>query len=964
MTPARDEDGNLWDVTDPNNPVLIQAAAQSQGPMTLGTPDPTMADKGRKIRNEANASDYDPALAAAELAAKQSQAASSARTADTQASAEGRAAAKFGKERQSEINTLRLLQQGIDNLDKIYKDSFAGKGFQSIGESYAPGGLRPANEQLNTAANSLSSTVARALQLTGQQFNTPAEAQMFIGGMLPKNNDPDEVILDKILRLKNVYEGAAQTASLGGEYRPRYDLETGGLIGTGEDNANQAPPSATDRNIGLNRQSNNLGAATTYETIDDPTMKGVNEEYRRRLAEGLPAEDLLRWARGVGISDSDVLSDIQAQAEFRQANPGVSIDKYDTQGIGQKNVPLNLLEQGINSFGRTGPGTAAINYTNAAGFGIPQMLGGERAALGMDQIRDENPLWAFGGDVAGVATGTGALAKLGQKVVSQAPNLAVKALSDSGRAQFGRGILNDAAYGAIYGGTTEGDPLTGALAAGGGSFLGQAGGAAIAPIFAKPANAMGNTFRNITGRPNVPFSPKPPKTERLITSRLADDTRGQLAEAHRFGLPMAIADTNPQLRALSGSATRKSPAAREFAEVNIEPRALGQADRAQEQIATQLTAPVDPKVVGAEIRKKAQDASRPYYDDAFSRPAPVNDDLAAILENPELKSAFNDAARIAANEGKDPRALGFDFNEAGDVIGVRNPSWETLDLMKRGLDQQLAPYRDPFGRLNLEGNPLAQSIEGLRQRFVATVDNLPGSGPYKQARATYAEEIAPRTSLGMGSDAFSSRVPSRDVTTTVSNLKPNQVPTYQQGYATRMADQVDNSRLVSDPYKSVYGSTSQREKLGTIFPQGAPNFGRVYDIEQNMAKTAQETLGGSQTATRLGADAAFENGAFAGNAAEIGLSAATGVPPVNAILQGVKNFGTDGVRLGLGKRSEQRAADIAPYLLNPDPVSSMQFIDEAMARQAAYKAQQARSRRIGGIFGAPIGAGAGLSLVP
>lgn len=952
MTPARDEDGNLWDVTDPNNPVLIQAA-QAQGPVTLGTPDPTAADKGRKIRNEANASDYDTEKARLDIVKSQLEI-----TSQQIANETARIKAEEGKAGESKINelrqkdaTLRSLATQIKRAEKAYNKNFKG-GIWNWIEGNLPSAER---SEFNTIASTLLDAGQAAFRIPGSGDQSEKEMEFKLNAYMPSASSTDAANAANFDYLKTRTDN--ERASLGLDPIDWNEPAEGGVAG-------QAPPSATDRNIGLNRQANNLGAATTYETINDPTMKGVNEEYRRRLAEGLPAEDLLRWARGVGISDSDVLSDIQAQAEFRQANPGVSIDKYDTQGIGQKNVPLNLLEQGVNSFGRTGPGTAAIMTTNAAGFGIPQMLGGERAALGMDQIRDENPLWAFGGDVAGVATGTGALAKLGQKVVSQAPNLAVKALSDSGRAQFGRGILNDAAYGAIYGGTTEGDPLTGALAAGGGSFLGQAGGAAIAPIFAKPANAMGNTFRNITGRPNVPFLPKPPKTERLITSRLADDTRGQLAEAHRFGLPMAIADTNPQLRALSGSATRKSPAAREFAEVNIEPRALGQADRAQEQIATQLTAPVDPKVVGAEIRKKAQDASRPYYDDAFSRPAPVNDDLAAILENPELKSAFNDAARIAANEGKDPRTLGFDFNEAGDVIGVRNPSWETLDLMKRGLDQQLAPYRDPFGRLNLEGNPLAQSIEGLRQRFVATVDNLPGSGPYKQARATYAEEIAPRTSLGMGSDAFSSRVPSRDVTTTVSNLKPNQVPTYQQGYATRMADQVDNSRLVSDPYKSVYGSTSQREKLGTIFPQGAPNFGRVYDIEQNMAKTAQETLGGSQTATRLGADAAFENGAFAGNAAEIGLSAATGVPPVNAILQGVKNFGTDGVRLGLGKRSEQRAADIAPFLLNPDPVSSMQFIDEAMARQAAYKAQQARSRRIGGIFGAPIGAGAGLSLVP
>ena len=63
------------------------------------------------------------------------------------------------------------------------------------------------------------------------------------------------------------------------------------------------------------------------------------------------------------------------------------------------------------------------------------------------------------------------------------------------------------------------------------------------------------------------------------------------------------------------------------------------------------------------------------------------------MKRPSMKAAFAKAQRIAAEEGRNPKELGLDFNQAGDpqfLAGADElgqvPSTQTLDYIKRGLD--------------------------------------------------------------------------------------------------------------------------------------------------------------------------------------------------------------------------------------------------------------------------------------
>ena len=67
-------------------------------------------------------------------------------------------------------------------------------------------------------------------------------------------------------------------------------------------------------------------------------------------------------------------------------------------------------------------------------------------------------------------------------------------------------------------------------------------------------------------------------------------------------------------------------------------------------------------------------------------------------------------------------------------------------------------------------------------------------------------------------------------------------------------------RETGNPYAAAYGSPLQKQKIASLFPEGAGKFDRVGQLESDMGKTHFETLGGASTAGRLQADAQLSGG--------------------------------------------------------------------------------------------------------
>lgn len=576
--------------------------------------------------------------------------------------------------------------------------------------------------------------------------------------------------------------------------------------------------------------------------------------------------------------------------------------------------------------------------------------------------RQVNPVASFAGDVGGSIAGM-----LGA-------NAALRGLGAGGLVARTGGAAGDVAYGTARGGVEGG---AGGAAIGAGAALGGniAGRYLLAPLATKAAgtrvgqaatqaagrtgNAVANAGRGLFGRSPVPYRAAPVPAalsggEKAAVARVPDDVTQQLSQAQAMGLPMALADTSPQLQTLGGSVVRKSPEAYALARDALGNRALGQADRAQEQIARNF-GPIDnPNEISAQLLQTARTRAAPLYDNYRAQPARTSESLDAMLQTPAGKQALANARSIAANEGKQPDSLGFGMDGQGNVVLTRTPEPATLDLVKRGLDDVLEGYRDPTsGRLNL--NDQGRAVEGLRQRFVGEVDSL--YPEYAAARQAYAGPAAEREALQTGRNMANANP--RDIAPRMEGMTPGQQDQFKLGQRVAMADTVDKVRYSSNPYQNIYGSPVAQQRAATVFgEEPAAAMKQAYDVEQTMGRTAYDTLGGSPTAMRAAADEAFDSPM--GTAIDMGFAAATGGGGVSELGRKGANWLKDTYRLGASKK---KADQLAPLLFNTNPAETKALIEALTKKSAARDVYVKRARKTGGIFGSSVGSAAAIPFI-
>jgi hypothetical protein len=205
-------------------------------------------------------------------------------------------------------------------------------------------------------------------------------------------------------------------------------------------------------------------------------------------------------------------------------------------------------------------------------------------------------------------------------------------------------------------------------------------------------------------------------------------------------------------------ATRQTPArqvVREFAEgraENLPDRMAMQARR------TMSNDPRSPAEIRDQLAASGRREAAPLYEAAYAEPFTPTPVIEDILSRPAGRAALERAARIAANEGRDPNSIGLIVSDAGPVA-VRSPTMQTMDYVKRGLDDVLEGYRDrTTGRMTLDTE--GRAIEGLRREFRDELDQI--NPAYGAARAAHADTAALQratelgeTFLSMEADEFS-----------------------------------------------------------------------------------------------------------------------------------------------------------------------------------------------------------------
>ena len=808
---------------------------------------------------------------------------------------------------QSDIAALRNLKEGIDELRSLF-DSGRGatKGVSSVRDVLPTS----ANRELLDSGDRLSAFVATALGLSGQQFNTPAEQKLFLGSYLPSWFDTDAQIERKIAKLESLYNNSATSAAsaLGIAPPPLFDMAAQEALAP--QMRSLSVTNVADFAAGLSGGEYRFtpDGGLTYDGkpvdvgMDVGNSPEFREAYRQQMGEYPPIY-------------ADVVGGVVPPAERTRLEQDRDTTFGDIDAFVRGGADMLTL-------GIADPLAAVVRGAfNDDSFG--DNLGRERAISEADERI--NPVARVSGQIAGGIAPFYGAARLGAGAMPSRPLTGA--------------ALGETAAGSFYGGvSTPDDPVAGALVGGGAALVGNQVGQRL----------IGPAAKSLLSRGTEPASQPVRMLARSAGDLDADPVLRALSDADRLRVPMSLADADPKLRTLAGSSVRLAPAAREFAEATLLPRGRAQANRAVGAIERDFGPAANMVDARAGFKRQAQADSRPFYEQAFSRAAPVDPDIEAMLATPAGRTALTQAANIARNEGRDPMALGFDLDDAGEVIGVQAPSFETLHMVKRGLDSVVEGNRGATGVLNRD-DPAIAAIDNLRARFRNRLGELDEN--YSAGNAAYAAQMRNRDALNFGYDAVAPRI-NPDVVADALSRMP--VEPMQTGYRSGMVDQVERMRYSGNPYDAVYGTPDQVAKVGQLFPEGAQNFARQAELEGMLARTQNETLGGSPTAARQAADAQFAPGLGAQLAGETALGIASGMPPIASITNVARATLRDRMRLGIG--GSKRAESIAQLLLEPNPAQALTTVERILLEQELRN----QARGAGGL----VGASASPALIP
>lgn len=299
------------------------------------------------------------------------------------------------------------------------------------------------------------------------------------------------------------------------------------------------------------------------------------------------------------------------------------------------------------------------------------------------------------------------------------------------------------------------------------------------------------------------------------------------------------------------------------------------------------------------------------------------------------------AERFARREAAEEALYRGGYNDAptpDDYVGRPEPqvetAWqteptaETWDYIKRGLDDELETYRDKTtGKLVLdgEGRNILRTLNELRGELV----NL--NPIYGEALDAYAGPASMKDALQMGRDALSEDAP--DLTKRLADMSTSERDMYRLGALQALKDKLGNSDVTFDAARRAgLLKPNQLERFKELFPtrESFASYVRQMEREQTMFQTRSAALGNSSTAKQLLAAQDNDESGLS-QAISAGVSAKTGGLPT--VINFLKTWG------GERKMSEPTAEALAQILTNMDqgalPVVQRRLTDAQAAQQVA-----------------------------
>ena len=458
-------------------------------------------------------------------------------------------------------------------------------------------------------------------------------------------------------------------------------------------------------------------------------------------------------------------------------------------------------------------------------------LGALRQGIG--QYAEENPSLSLATQLAGglgsIVAATPATGAALPAAASFGPGV-TRAGSTTRLVGTGAGL--GAAAGAGY---SDGDDTLTDAAIGAG--LGGLWGAAVPAIMAG-GRLVRDVWRGVFGGPSNPSRPALAQISRAYARDevTPEQLTERIAAAEAAGQPMTPADLGGQNVLRLGRTVETIPGrGSEIAHEALGGRSSGALDRGVAAIRRVFTSD-DALAAEQALRQHQRQVAAPAYETAFAHPPVARAELDRWLGRPAFQTAYRSARRIAANEGVELPV------QIADEL-----DWQTLDYIKRGVDDQISR----LGRAG-SNNERRVLVEALSE-FRARLDDI--NPDYAAARRLYADDAAARDALEAG-QAFARSGSDAEIAA-FRALSQGEQDYFRIGFARELRHGVE--RLRGTPghdqvINSIASSVEQQRRLQTVL--GDDLFGEFMawvDSERLMGRTARTVLGGSPTG-RLAAE--------------------------------------------------------------------------------------------------------------
>lgn len=533
-------------------------------------------------------------------------------------------------------------------------------------------------------------------------------------------------------------------------------------------------------------------------------------------------------------------------------------------------------------------------------------------------------------------------------------------LPGMGAVKAGGVIRQGAKAGALSGGVAgfgygEGAANSLKSAAGGAAAGGALGGAIPGLISASKPTI--NALSRFAGR-NKNVAINQVRNALTADGNTARSVGKEIASAQSRKSPTSIADTGENSRQLLASVTRQPGPARRLGVETTAKRQEEQLERISAAVRRDLGPTANIRDLGDKIIDKARVKAKPLYEAAYNNPGAgaLLPTIKPMLARPAMQKALKNAEKIIKEEGGDPKSLGFNLSDDGEVILSKAPSWQTLDYVKRGMDDVIEKYRDSTtGRLVLDGQ--GRAANNTLRSFLTKVDKA--NPEYAAARAAYAGPAKMKDALNKGAKAL--RKSPDDIAAEMKNLSPSEKEMYRTGVRKGVVSFLEGKGDYADKVNALIGTQKSRKALSKVFggKNGFDRFIKTLQDEREIGLTYKAVNTGSPTAMRMNFDSNTGGQRILSSAIDVAESGNRGgaAGAVGTAVRKIREAGT----LGTGKAGDEARESIAALLSETDPAELVRIVKSARRLAAKDRLLKRKQIRNAGRQGNAAGRGAVIS---